>query len=321
MRKRCLIVLVIVILILTGCQKPSDQFLSYLDSNTRVGYDLGNDLSEKDYFAEDVVIIPEKDSGVKDDRISAEAALFVNATEKETLYSKNVYEKLYPASLTKLLTALVVLQRGELTDSVTVSYNASHISDPGAKTCGFKEGDVISLETLLNCLLIYSGNDAAIAIAEHIGGSEENFVQLMNEEAKRIGAVHSNFVNSNGLHDENHYTTAYDIYLIFHELIKADTFRSIINTSSYTANYSDKDKNPKQKTFETTNLYLSGEKELPERLEMIGGKSGTTYKAGNCLILLTKDANENNYISLILKASDQDQLYTDMLQLFAGIED
>ena len=117
------------------------------------------------------------------------------------------------------MTALVVLKKGELTDSVTVSYNASHIPVAGAKVCGFEEGDVITMDALLHCLLIYSGNDAGIAIAEHMSGSEENFVRIMNSEAKRIGASHTNFVNSHGLHDDNHYTTAYDMYLIFNELI------------------------------------------------------------------------------------------------------
>lgn len=321
MRKRYFAVLITIILILTSCNKSSDQFLSYLDVNSSVGFDIGNQLSEKDFFAKELVIIPEEEDAGDNDLISAKAALLINVTDNKLLYSKNVYERLYPASLTKLVTALVVLKRGELTDSITVSHNASHISDPGAKTCGLKEGDVISLETLLKSLLVYSGNDAGIAIAEHVGGSEEQFVKLMNEEAKQIGAVHSNFVNSHGLHNEDHYTTAYDIYLIFHELIQYDTFRSIININSYTAIYYDKDGNPKEKTFPTTNLFLSGEKELPETLSMIGGKSGTTSKAGNCLILLTKDEEENYYISLILKASSQEELYSDMLQLFAGIGD
>jgi D-alanyl-D-alanine carboxypeptidase len=248
--------------------------------------------------------------------------LLVNTTDKEVLYADHVYDRRYPASLTKLLTALVVLRYGEMTDYVTISYNASHISEPGAKVCGYKEGDIISLEALLNSLLIYSGNDAAIAVADHVGGSEEAFVKKMNEEAVKIGAVHSNFVNSNGLHDDSQYTTAYDMYLIFHELMTYDTFRSIISTDSYTAVYTDKDGNEKQKTLNATNLYLSGEEEAPEGIVVVGGKTGTTKKAGNCLILLSKDDTSKEYVSIILKASDSNQLYSQMSHLlsFVNIE-
>jgi D-alanyl-D-alanine carboxypeptidase len=226
---------------------------------------------------------------------------------------------MYPASLTKLLTALVVLQYGALTDSVTVSYDASHIPESGARICGYAEGDIISMEVLLNSLLIYSGNDAAIAIADHIGGDEAAFVDIMNEEAQTIGAIHSNFMNSHGLHDDNQYSTAYDIYLIFNELLKYDTFRNIISSDSYTAIYSDKAGNEKQKTFNSTNLFLKDEGENDLVLEVIGGKTGTTSKAGNCLILLCKDSDGKEYISVILKAADNDTLYSQMSHLISKV--
>lgn len=317
MRKRYLILTIIAVLILGGCQNSSDQFLSYQEAVASKGYVSGNHLSENDFFAKDLVIIPEEDSVSSDDFLQSEAALLVNVTDRKALYSKNVYEKLYPASLTKLFTALVALKRSELTDMVTISYNASHIQDPGAKTCGFEEGDTVSLDALMNCMLVYSGNDAAIAIAEYFGSTEEQFVELMKEEATKIGAVHSNFVNSNGLHDDNHYTTAYDIYLVFNELIKYDSFRSIINQSSYTVDYTDITGNPRQKTFRSTNMYLRGEKEMTEDITVMGGKTGTTYKAGNCLALLTKGPEDKEYISVILNASDEEKLYSEMTNLYS----
>jgi D-alanyl-D-alanine carboxypeptidase len=311
LKKRYLAILLITIIISGGCQKSSDQFYSYKDHNSTAKTDLSIELSENDYFAQNLVILSDEENSTNDNLITSEAGLLFDVTNTQSLYSKNPYERLYPASLTKLMTALLVLRMGELTDNITIGYNPSHISDPGAKVCGFEEGDIIDLEALLNCLLIYSGNDAGIAIAEHMSGSEEDFVKLMNLEAKKIGASHTNFVNSHGLHDDNHYSTAYDIYLLFNELIQYDAFINIISLNSYTVAYKDKDKNDKELNFNTTNLYLREEKETPEAITIIGGKTGVTYRAGNCLVLLSKDNENTQFISLVLKASDIDSLYSD----------
>lgn len=317
MKKRLFLIVLSFVLMLSGCSKSSDRFFSYKDHISNAKISIGIELSENPFFAEKIVVIPESGFDAGDDLVGAEAAFLCDATNKEALYAKSPYKRLYPASLTKLMTALIVLRKGALTDSVTISYNASHITVPGAKVCGFEEGDVISMEALLNCLLIYSGNDAGIAIAEHMSGTEEEFVKLMNAEAKKLGASHTNFTNSHGLHDDNHYTTVYDVYLIFNELIQYDTFLNIINQSSYTAVYKDRNKNEKQMTFNTTNLYLRGDKQAPEGITVIGGKTGVTYRAGNCLVLLTRDENNTEYISIIMKAGDADSLYSDMSALLS----
>ena len=319
MRKTILVYFILAVFALSGCQSSSDEFLTFDEMATVTGASVNEQLTLGDFFAEDIAIIPEDDNVGEDELLTAGASLFVNVTDQEIVYADHVYDKLYPASLSKLLTALVVLRYGELTDYVTISYNASHITEPNAKVCGYKEGDIISLEALLNSLLVYSGNDAAIAIADHVGGSEEAFAEKMNDEARQIGAVHSNFVNSHGLHDDNQYSTAYDLYLIFNELMKFDTFRSIISSDSYIANYTDKDGNEKQKTLSTTNLYLNGGIEDDLSIEIIGGKTGTTNKAGNCLILLCKDNTGNEYIAQILKAAGRDQLYSQMSHLLSKV--
>lgn len=319
LKKRYLATILIIILLFGGCQKSSDHFFSYQDYISSSKPDMGINLSENDFFAQGIVTLSDEEYGTNDDLIGSKSALFFDVTNNKSLYSKNPYEKLYPASLTKLMTALVVLKRGELTDSVTISHNASNISVPGAKVCGFKEGDIINLDSLLHCLLIYSGNDAAIAIAEHLSGSEEEFVKTMNSEALKIGASHTNFVNSHGLHDDNHYSTAYDMYLLFNELIQYDAFINIITQDSYSATFKDKDGNERELSFNSTNLYHRGDQEAPEGITIVGGKTGITSKAGNCLVLLFKDSHNIQYISLILKASDSDQLYSDMNTLFPMI--
>ncbi|HHX11398.1 MAG TPA: D-alanyl-D-alanine carboxypeptidase [Clostridiales bacterium] len=322
MKIKLLVFLLFACLSFGACQKSSEELLAYNYDNVLNNSVINADITETDFFAKNLAIITEEDNMGDDPDINSEASLLVNITSNEILYGDNVYEKLYPASLTKLMTTLILLRYGELTDTVTISYNASHITESGAKLCGFNEGDVISMEVLLNSFLVYSGNDAGIAIAEHIAGTEEDFSKMMNEESVKIAAVDSNFTNSHGLHDDNHYSTAYDLYLIFNQLVQYDTFLSIIDDPTYTAVYKDKDNKEISKTFNSTNLYLdktSSSLEGLQDLNIVGGKTGTTSKAGNCLILLTKDSNQNSYISLLLKAGNRSDLYSQMSHLLSSI--
>lgn len=317
MKKGFLALFFFILISLAGCQKESDTFLAYDKSMSASGESIDNRVAEADFFADDIAVVSKEQNTGGDEKLNSGAVLLVNITDKQTIYADHVYDKMYPASLTKLLTSLVILRSGELTDMVTVDYNASHIKEGGARVCGYEEGDVLSLEALLNSLLIYSANDAAIAAADHVGGSEEGFVAMMNDEARKIGAVNSNFVNPHGLHDDNQYTTAYDMYLIFNELLKYDTFRSIISTNSYTAVYKDQEGNEKQKTLNTSNLYLSGEAEPDQGVTVVGGLTGTTSKAGNCMILLCRDNSGKEYVAILLNASDTEALYSQMTYLLS----
>ncbi|SHJ50880.1 D-alanyl-D-alanine carboxypeptidase [Anaerocolumna jejuensis DSM 15929] len=317
--KKKLFCLLLSVTLLTGCRNQDDLALPFANMD---GLNLSASSSEEapDFFASDLAVIPDKLNHMSDPAITAEASLIVNNTDKKVIYANNVYERLYPASLTKLITTLVVLEKADLNDMVTISYNASHITESGAKLCGFKEGDTIKLEDLLYSFLIYSGNDAGVAIAEHVGGTIGEFAKMMNQAAKDAGAVHSNFVNPHGLHDDNHYTTAYDLYLIFHQLVTYDKFLSIINKSEYTVTYKDASGNPVTKNFLTTNRYLKGAENAPKGITVVGGKTGTTGKAGSCLILYSKDKNKKDYISLILKADSSDSLFSQMTDLLKMIK-
>jgi D-alanyl-D-alanine carboxypeptidase (penicillin-binding protein 5/6) len=317
--KRKLFCLLLSVLLLTGCRTQDKLPLPYTN---RDGLNLSADTGEDttDFFASDLAVVPDDLNHMSDPEITAESSFIVNDTDNKVIYANNVYERLYPASLTKLITALVVLEKADLKDMVTISYNASHITESGAKLCGFKEGDSVKLEDLLSAFLIYSGNDAGVAIAEHVGGTIGGFAKMMNQAAKDAGAVHSNFVNPHGLHDDNHYTTAYDLYLIFHQLVQYDKFLSIINNSEYTVTYKNAAGSPVTKTFLTTNRYLKGEEKAPEGITVIGGKTGTTSKAGSCLILYSKDRNNKDYISLVLKADNSSSLFSQMTDLLKMIK-
>ncbi len=246
------------------------------------------------------------------------AALFSLSTN-ETILAKNVYEKLAPASLTKIMTALVALKYGSPDEVLTASANVK-ITESGAQTVGIKEGDKMTLTQALHLLLINSANDAAVMIAEGVGGSVEGFSELMNQEAKEIGATNSNFVNPHGLTADNHYVTAYDMYLIFNAALEYNLINEIISMPSYTTVYKDKNGNDKEISVNTTNLYLQGEKNAPDAITVIGGKTGTTNAAGHCLIILSRDSTGKPYISVILRADDKDILYQDMTDLLSEIK-
>lgn len=305
-----------IVLLFSGC---SQEAVPLMDTQIEaVEYSSGTVFGEgyrQSFLSKDICVIPKKSKSPTDSAITAESALLVNDTKKKMLFAKKIYAKRFPASITKIATALLALQRADMEDVVTVSYDASHITEYGAKLCHFQEGDQIKMKDLMYCLLVYSGNDAGIAIAEHIGGSQEAFAEMLNEEMLRLGATGTHFVNSHGLHDDSHYTTAYDLYLIFHELLQYDLFREIINQSEYTVSWQDAQGQSKTTTYQSTDRYLLGYEQIPEGLTVIGGKTGTTIAAGNCLILYSQDKKKNDYISVILKADSSTALYSQMNHL------
>ena len=318
--KKQVITLVLLVCLLSGCSSSPKALIPYSEGTFKLNNTISDESAQvADLFAKELCLIPKDYQETEDASITSEASLLVDASTGEVIYADNVYERLYPASITKIVTALVTLKYANLSDTVTISKNAANVTTPGAKLCGFKEGDTIQLEALLNSLMVYSGNDAGVAIAEHVAGSVEKFSAMMNEEAKKLGAVHSNFVNPHGLHDENHYTTAYDIYLVFQELIKDERFVKIINQSSYTAKYKNASGKDVQAVFPSTNRYLKGTETSPEGISIFGGKTGTTDKAGSCLVLYSKDSKGDNYISLILKAASGNDLFSQMTKLLTKI--
>lgn len=242
------------------------------------------------------------------------SALLVDITKNKVIASQNALKKVYPASTTKILTALLTLENCKLTDEVTIKEDIT-FNESGVVAVGFKKGDKVKIEGLLNALLIESANDCAVALAEHIAGSPEAFAKMMNQRAKELGATHCNFVTSNGLHNENHYITAYDMYLIFKEAIQYDAFLNIVKKANYTLDYEKSSGVPVSLPMETTNHYILGDYSLPDNIFMIGGKTGTTNQAASCLVVLTEDSDGEQYISLVYHAATKDILYHTMSDL------
>ena len=267
-------------------------------------------------FASDLVVTDDifLQNSLVDDSMSAAGLLFC-LDDQTVLYSKNIFKKLNPASTTKLLTCLCAIKYGNLDDTITVSQNAVNLEYLSSRA-GFNEGDTITLRDALYAMMLPSGNDAATAIAEHVGGSVEAFCEMMNKEAQEIGATSTHYVNAHGLTDPDHYTTAYDLYLIINEGLKYDLFKNVITTASYTATYHDISGNEVTQTWTSTNAYLSGTYTPPSGVSPLGGKTGTTSSAGSCLVLYST-ANGKYYISIVLGAQSRDQLYTHMSQILS----
>lgn len=305
-------------LVLSGCSKASSLSEEYSFESRAGNMEMSlSDGGAVPLFASDLCVISgETQDG--DSSLTAEAGALFNVSDGTVLYSKNAYEKLYPASTTKVMTAILLLEEGNLSDQVKVTEDAV-ITESGATLAGIKPGDVLSMEQLLYGLMMPSGNDAANAIAVHMDGSLDAFVDRMNEKAIELGATQTHFMNSNGLNNEEHYTTAYDLYLIFNEALKIPKFKEVIATPSYTADYVNAAGEAVTKTWTTGNQYQKGDITTPSGLTVLGGKTGTTQAAGYCLIMASDDSQGKEYISVILKAGSRTDLYGNMTQIISKI--
>lgn len=305
---------------LSGCSAKEYTF-AYDRNRNNSSFSIASQTRETtiDAFAAGLCVTSgdvSKDTDV--DMSQATAGGLFDITTGKVIYAKNVHEKLNPASLTKVLTALCALKYGNLDDMLTATENVN-ISESGAVKLGVQPGDTMTMDQALHALLLKSANDVAVMIAEHVGGSVEEFAALMNETANSLGATNSHFVNPHGLTDPNHYTTAYDLYLISNEALKYDKFMELIHTSSYTSTYHDQNNNEKNIDLQNSNAYIRGEAFAPENVTVIGGKTGTTNAAGSCLIVYAKDKSGNPYISIVLQSSDKTTMYNEMTDLLNEI--
>lgn len=208
-------------------------------------------------------------------RVAADAAVLVDASTGQVLYEKNGAKRRAPASLTKIITCIIALEYGHLGEVVTVSRKAGTTSI--GSTIGLNRGDKITLGNLVEAALISSANDSTVAIAEHIGGSHEAFIHLMNKKAVALGAFNTRFKNTNGYSSPNHYSTARDLAVITRYALQNPTFNGLVKTKKATIAWYDP---VKEKEVTNTNRLLVNQ-EYPG---IDGVKTGTAVRAGKCLI-------------------------------------
>lgn len=247
--------------------------------------------------------------------ILGESAILMDYDTGKILYGKNIHKKMYPASTTKVMTALLTLENCDLNEVVTIDYDLGYIGGSGIY---IKQGESFTVETLLRALLIKSANDAAVVLANHISGSTEEFAKLMNKRAKELKTKNTHFNNPNGLPDENHYTTSYDLALIAKEAMKHDKFREIVKSTYIkipaTEPY------PYDRVFKSTNKFLwgvGGSNTIEYKGSIVnikydlvdGIKTGYTDVARKCLIS-SGEKDGFRLISVVLK-SEGNEVYKD----------
>lgn len=303
-------------LYIAGCSKVPEYEQAYSFSERAENFVQESADGQARAFAADLSVITGEDDS--DPVLAAEAAGVFEISGGESLFHKNATERMNPASTTKIMTAILALKYGSLDDMVTVGDEVI-INESGSSMCGVKPGDTLSLRDLLYGLMIPSGNDAANAIAVHMTGSVEAFADMMNNEARQLGATGTHFANANGLTDPDHYTTAYDLYLMFHEALKNPLFRDIIGAQSHTAQYTDSSGQAKTFTWTVGNYYMNGKRDTPQGLKVFGGKTGTTKAAGYCLVMGSEADDGREYISVVMKAESRDQLYDNMTKIITKI--
>ena len=224
---------------------------------------------------------------------------------------------MYPASITKIMTGILAVKYGNMEDIVTITEDMRNLEE-GSTEIGLEPGDQVTMDELFHGLLIYSGNDAAMAIATNVGGTVENFVEMMNEEARSLGATNTHFVNPTGLHNEDHYTTVYDIYLMLNGALSYQHFVDVMQLSSYNMTFTRGD-TEQVIHLDSTDQYMTRQVSAPKGVTVLGGKTGTTSDAGSCLALVSQNAYGEPFISIILHAPTKTALYDNMNQLLSQI--
>ena len=307
--------------LLCGCREEIvlENRYDLFETTQEYGMDVPAADTVTTYFADQLCVAGTENilSDTVSEQLSEAAGLF-DIQGHTVKFAKNIYQRMYPASTTKILTAYTALKHGDLTATATVTKEELQLEN-GSTTCGLSVGDTISLQDLLYGLMLCSGNDAANVIADLVAGSTEQFAALMNQEALALGATNSHFVNPHGLHNEEHYTTVYDMYLIFQAAVQNEQFLSLIGTQNYTANFVSASGETITKDWTTTNKYLKGEETAPEGIHVIGGKTGTTGDAGYCLVLYSKKDDSIPFVSIVFKADSRSNLYHEMTELLEEI--
>ncbi len=243
--------------------------------------------------------------------ISGEAAVLIDADTGAVLYDRNCHERLYPASITKIMTGILAIENCSMSDKITFTSDIIDALPYDAAKLGAIVGEELTVKDSLYALFIRSYNDVAMGLAYTVSGDEQEFAKLMTEKAKAVGALDTNFVNASGLHDENHYTTSYDMAMITKYAIQNPVFMEITGTYEYTLG-------PTNRYFEDRYFLNRHNMLVPNRKEYysyaVSGKTGYTDEAGRTLVTVAKK-DGRTLIAVIMK-SDDEHIYEDTKKLF-----
>ena len=260
------------------------------------------------FFKDSFVFANDEDKNTTEPAISAQSAYLIDNRTNKVLFQKNSDKKMYPASTTKILTAILTLENCNVDDSVTASFDAVNSIPDGYSTANIQVGETLTVGQLLEVLLIHSANDSANILAEHVGGSIDSFVAMMNTKANEIGLNSSHFTNAYGKHDDNHYTTAHDLAILMKYCLKNDTFRKISGKASCAI--------PATNMSGTRTYTSTNELEIPNTRNyypyLTSGKTGFTTQAKECLV----SASYKDDLELICVVLGSTSRFNDTKNLF-----
>lgn len=276
---------------------------------------------EERYYPEELIY--DQNSAQLASTVNSQYAILYCIDDRKVIARKASQERMYPASMTKIMSLIVAVENIEdLNDTFTMTFeiiNPLYLQD--ATITGFKSGDIVKLEDLLYGVILPSGADATVSLAHYVSGSEEKFVELMNKKAEELGLKDTHFTNTSGLHDPNHYTTAYDMAIILDYAIHNETCKRILSTYSYTtkSTTTDNEGNIVPIEFYST-MFKKISRGNIENVEICGGKTGYTSQAKYCLASFAKK-NNKTYIAVTAGAptgweeikNDINTLYTTYL--------
>ena len=249
--------------------------------------------------------------------VDAESAILMDLSSGAILYEKKAHKKQYPASITKIMTTLLAIENCSMGEIVTFSHDAIFGIERGSSHIGMQEGEKLTIEQALYGIMLASANEVSWGVGEHISGTISDFATLMNKRAKELGCLNTNFVNANGLHDDNHYTSAYDMALISKEAMKYSTFRKITASRTYTIPPTNK--HDINNAFANHHQMVIGNNYPKYKYEYcIGGKTGYTSNAGSTLVTFAKK-NDMELVCVVMKAKGataEKNQYTDTISLF-----
>ena len=245
--------------------------------------------------------------------LASEGAILIDSATGKILYGKNENKKLYPASTTKILTAIIAIENCKPSDKITASYNAVMSLPAGYSNAAIQPNETLTFQELLDMFLIHSANEVGTIFAEHISGTVEDFAILMNQKVAEIGCKNTHFTNPSGIHDAEHYSTAYDMALIARYCMKNQTFRNTVSKRSCTIAPTDK---YEERYFRNTNDLLNPSSDYYYEYA-IGTKTGYTSQAKRCLVATSlKDDLELITVVLGAKSELTDTRYLDTINLF-----
>lgn len=310
---------VAVVLTLTSCQNALEKAeAAYYEEQVLADLTAAADPDGRLPGISGNVCMLEDEAAFDSALIDADHCLLINENTKTVLYAKGAKEKIYPASLTKLMTALLVAEKcDDLSKRVQFTSDAMAGITEGASMAGLKEGLSYTVEDLLYALLVPSGNDAANCLAIYFYGSVDSFVAEMNRRALELGMLNTHFVNPNGLHDADHYTTAYDLYLLTREAAKHAIIKAAGSAAKAEVTGYKESGEEDVLSFVSTNSFIRQYSEVPAQVRISFSKTGYTLQAGRCLIMDVTDRSGQQIIAVMAHVESYDGLYEKMAELLS----